>query len=169
VTKFSYEERFETVRKILEEHKTYQAAAKELGGSKEIIRRWVNSYRAHGIEGLFPQNIKYTGEFKIKVVEYMYANGLSADKTALMYKIPADATVKAWARVYNEEGAQGLLRSRLMQADYVMDIKPEKSKSINQAEEELITENRRLRMENAYLKKLQALVQERIQRESGKK
>ena len=36
-------------------------------------------------------------------------------------------------------------------------------------DKELIAENQRLRMENAYLKKLQALVQERIRRTNGKK
>ena len=35
--------------------------------------------------------------------------------------------------------------------------------------EDLTAEIYRLRMENAYLKKLNALVQERIQRENGKK
>ena len=37
-----------------------------------------------------------------------------------------------------------------------------------QTEEDLIAEVQRLRMENEYLKKLQALVQERIARENGK-
>ena len=36
-------------------------------------------------------------------------------------------------------------------------------------EEDLVTENQRLRMENEYLKKLKALVQERIKREGKKK
>ena len=36
-------------------------------------------------------------------------------------------------------------------------------------EEDLVTENQRLRMENEYLKKLNALVQERIKREGKKK
>ena len=36
-------------------------------------------------------------------------------------------------------------------------------------EEDLIAENQRLRMENEYLKKLNALVQERIKRENKKK
>ena len=38
-----------------------------------------------------------------------------------------------------------------------------------QSEEDLIAENQRLRMENEYLKKLNALVQERIERERKKK
>ena len=46
--------------------------------------------------------------------------------------------------------------------------KPRKKKLEKETEEDLIAEVQRLRMENEYLKKLQALVQERIARENGK-
>jgi len=46
--------------------------------------------------------------------------------------------------------------------------KPRKKKLNKETEEDLITEVQRLRMENEYLKKLNALVQERIARENGK-
>ena len=50
-----------------------------------------------------------------------------------------------------------------------MKKKDSKKKLPKQTEEDLIAEVQRLRMENEYLKKLQALVQERIDRENGKK
>ena len=46
--------------------------------------------------------------------------------------------------------------------------KQRKKKLSKETEEDLIAEVQRLRMENEYLKKLQALVQERIARENGK-
>ena len=46
--------------------------------------------------------------------------------------------------------------------------KPRKKKLNKETEEDLIAEVQRLRMENEYLKKLNALVQERIARENGK-
>ena len=45
--------------------------------------------------------------------------------------------------------------------------KPRKKKLNKETEEDLIAEVQRLRMENEYLKKLNALVQERIARENG--
>ena len=45
--------------------------------------------------------------------------------------------------------------------------KPKKPKLSKETEEDLIAEVQRLRMENEYLKKLNALVQQRIARENG--
>ena len=50
-----------------------------------------------------------------------------------------------------------------------MSAKPKKKKLNKDVEEDLIEEVQRLRMENEYLKKLNALVQERIKRENKKK
>ena len=50
-----------------------------------------------------------------------------------------------------------------------MSSKPKKKKLNKEVEEDLIEEVQRLRMENEYLKKLNALVQERIKRENKKK
>ena len=50
-----------------------------------------------------------------------------------------------------------------------MKLKKDKNKLNKDIEEDLIAENQSLRMENKYLKKLNALVQERIKREKKKK
>lgn len=50
-----------------------------------------------------------------------------------------------------------------------MKLKEDKKKLNKDIKEDLIAENQRLRMENEYLKKLNALVQERIKRENKKK
>ena len=50
-----------------------------------------------------------------------------------------------------------------------MKLKENKKKLNKDIEEDLIEENQRLRMENEYLKKLNALVKERIKRENKNK
>ena len=56
-----------------------------------------------------------------------------------------------------------------MKSDVVESSKSRKKKLSKDVEEDLIAEVQRLRMENAYLKKLQALVQKRTKPKQSKK
>ena len=78
----------------------------------------------------------------------------------------AIAMLQRWERVYLEEGAEGLMEERRGKAKGSKTGRPPKLNK--KTEEDLIAENQRLRMENAYLKKLSALVLAEEQR-NGKK
>ena len=136
--------------------------------NRSVVRWWIKNYQEHGINGLIRNNIKYSGEFKQNVVEYMHNNHLSCSETALRFGIPQDATVGRWERIYYEEGPQALYEDKRGRIKN-MSSKPRKKKLSKEVEEDLIAENQRLRMENAYLKKLQALVQERTKPKHPKK
>lgn len=102
-------------------------------------------------------NKRYTLEFKIKVVETMHREKLSYRETARQFDI-SNSRVTAWERIYLEEGAEGLYAERRGRKSTG---RPPKIKK----EEDLIAEVQRLRAENAYLKKLNALVAERVRQE----
>ncbi len=102
-------------------------------------------------------NKRYTPEFKIKVVETMHREKLSYRETARQFDI-SNSRVTAWERIYLEEGAEGLYAERRGRKSTG---RPPKIKK----EEDLIAEVQRLRAENAYLKKLNALVAERVRQE----
>ena len=106
-------------------------------------------------------NKRYTPEFKIKVVETMHKEKLSYRETARQFDI-SNSRVTAWERIYLEEGAEGLYAERRGRKSTG---RPPKIKK----EEDLIAEVQRLRAENAYLKKLNALVAERVQQEKKHK
>ena len=108
-------------------------------------------------------NKKYTPEFKIKVVETMHREKLSYCETARQFDIP-NSRVTAWERIYLEEGAEGLYVERRGRKSTG---RPPKIKK--EVEEDLIAEVQRLRAENAYLKKLNALVAERVRQEKKHK
>lgn len=124
-------------------------------------------YEQFGSEGLLLKHGSYDGAFKLSVIEYMHENHLSLAQTAAKFGIPQDATVGKWERIYYEEGPDALFRDKRGRPSK-MNPKSSKKKMNKQTEEDLIAEVQRLRMENEYLKKLQALVQERIARENGK-
>ena len=106
-------------------------------------------------------NKRYTPEFKIKVVETMHREKLSYRETARQFDI-SNSRVTAWERIYIEEGADGLYAERRGRKSTG---RPPKIKK----EEDLIAEVQRLRAENAYLKKLNALVAERVRQEKNHK
>ena len=98
----------------------------------------------------------------------MHENHLSLLETCIKFNIGNQDRVGIWERIYYEEGPQALYEERRGRKKN-MSSKPRKKKLSKEVEEDLISENQRLRMENEYLKKLNALVQERIKRENKKK
>ena len=109
-------------------------------------------------------NKRYTPEFKIKVVETMREEKLSYCETAREFGISNHDIVAKWERIYLEEDKEGLYIERRGRKSTGRPAKIKK-----EVEEDLIAEVQRLRAENAYLKKLNALVSERVRQEKKHK
>ena len=110
----------------------------------------------------------YTAEYKQKVVEDMRNNGLGLRETERKYDV-VRSTIALWERIYLEEGPQGLSNNRRGGSRYVEGTRVGRSLKLDKKiEGDLIAENQRLRMENAYLKKLNALVLEQEQLKNKK-
>ena len=118
------------------------------------------------------KNKKYSPEFKLSVILDMRENHLSYKETVRRYDLGkidsggARQMLQRWERKYLEEGIEGLEKDNRGRPSKKRGRPPKLDK---QVEEDLIAENQRLRMEIEYLKKLNALVQERIERECKKK
>jgi len=103
----------------------------------------------------------HLGEFKQLVVEDMRNNSMSYKEAARIYEL-SDTLIAKWERIYLEEGVEELYierRGRASKKDNPNMGRPKKLDK--QVEEDLISENQRLRMENEYLKKLNALVHQK--------
>ena len=122
---------------------------------------------------------KYSPEFKIIVIKDMIQNKLGYGVTARKYgmyssperafkrygnKIPGGvtSTIKRWEQIYTTEGPEGFFLHN--HGGY----RPENKLYQQVNKQDLIEENRLLKMELEYLKKLDALVRKREQLEEKK-
>jgi len=99
-------------------------------------------------------NKRYTPEFKKMVVEAVRDNHMSYAEAETQYEV-AHGRIQQWEKIYLMEGPEGLAIERRGRSG-----KGRPAKFPKEVEEDLLKEVQRLRAENAYLKKLQALVLE---------
>lgn len=167
--KYSLSDRLFAVKKVLNEHISVRSASKLIGADHMQVKYWVSMYERYGKSGLQSGKINYTGEFKNNVIADLYKNNLTLYDTALKYAMPTPSTVLTWKRLYDAHGSAALYNSNQIWNGAMKTVKPKKDKnniSIDPKTKALQRELEYLKAENAYLKKLQALVQERLAREN---
>ena len=153
---------------IVKEHQELKLGAKSLqkkyGIHHSLINQWISQYELTG--NFTKPNRNYSGEFKLKVLNYQQEHHLSDPQTALIFQIPGQGTICAWRKKYITGGTEALFQKQGRRSNM-----PKKSLIPNKPREEWTKDEELayLRMENEYLKKLNALVQEREQREKGSK
>ena len=112
----------------------------------------------------------YSAEYKLNVIMDMREHRLGYVETARKYDIPNYRVIQRWERIFLEEGVEGLMKERRGRACAASGTKKGRPPKLDpKVEEDLIAENQRLRMEIEYLKKLDALVREREERENARK
>ena len=119
---------------------------------------------------------KYSAEFKIGVIMDMREHRMGYRETVRKcwdvskgQEANYKNAVQRWERIYLEEGAEGLMKERRGRACSASGTRKGRPPKLDKkVEEDLIAENQRLRMEIEYLKKLDALVQKRLQEERKK-
>lgn len=165
---FSTEIKLKVVQRYLKGDISINDVAKELHVDKSDVRKWRDAYLHHGVAGLCTTHGSYTGDFKISVVEYIHNKGVSMRQAAAYFNIPSPSTISNWERIYWEQGKEDLYVDNRGRANKMKNTAKKTSHKNNpQDNEDLLAEVQRLRMENTYLKKLNALIQER--EKSGKK
>ena len=154
----------------------YGTIAKRFKIAHSTIRKILYAYELHGLEVIKhpPKNKKYSVEFKLEVINRVF-QGESKTRLAAEYNLPGAGTIVLWMKKYEElgynglEGKQGIPPGR----PKIMTKKEKKNTPLtNEEREELIRlrkEKEYLEMENAYLKKLDALVKERLKQQKKKK
>ena len=169
--RYSDEVKLAVIKYCLDEnHSSIDAMKKFNIPTTSTVRSWVNRYKLHGINGIHKNPLaSYSGEFKMKVLEYMYANKLSYLATANHFNLGNHKIIQNWEQILKEKGPQYFNIEMRGKFKRMRKNKSKKQPISNNKEKELLKEIKQLQMKNEYLKKLNALVQERIERENRKK
>lgn len=165
--KFTLKQRLWAVRSVTKGLESCRSMSKKLQCSKSTVQQWLAHYRDHGAMGLSLRNGSYEGSFKVRVIEYMLKNGLSLMQTAAFFSIPNIYVVSRWRQLYERQGASALLKETRGRKKTLMPKKQKSTKKASSGTESsaehlaaLQKEVEYLRAENAFLKKLEALVQQ---------
>jgi transposase len=158
--------KLEVVEHYLNSLDGYISVAQQHGVGRSVVRRWVAFYRNHGANGLKKKHTTYTADFKLSALQHMWENKLSYAATAAIFDIRGQCYLGIWERCFREGGIDALTPrprgrpKKMPDPDISNPPSPDPVPTDEtRTHAELITELNYLRMENAYLKKLKALVQ----------
>lgn len=158
-----YDEKFKlkVVREALRGACGVEAIASRRGLDYSMVRRWVDSFRQHGRAGLAKKHTRYDARFKQVVLERMRREGLSGRQAAAMFGIRSPGAIGLWQRQY-DQGGLGALAPASERRPRMAPKKPTAPKPDEElTREELLDALADSRAEIAYLKKLEALIQEK--------
>lgn len=161
MTKYSEEEKIRAI-KAIQNGISVREAAKEFGINESVLSRSYRLLEKHGEEGLTSHLYNWTAEQKEQVLMYKRDNQLTCQEVSIQLGISGSSTIWQWEQHYLENGIEGLENKKKGRKPRVTKPKPPKTR-----EEELLDRILYLEAENAYLKKLNALVAERENRERG--
>lgn len=160
MTKYNEQFRLNAVQEYLSGESSVNAVATRHGISARTLGDWIRRFEQHGHAGLVGRGASYSASFKLMVLEAMWREKWSLSHTAVVFGIRTHSHIGKWERQYHESGLEGL--SRRCRANRMSDNPPKRPESqAPRSLEDVLKENEYLRAENAYLKKLDALIQQK--------
>jgi transposase len=129
------------------------------------LRKWVAAYEAIGIAGVQRKRRQtYDVNFKVQVLQKLKSEALSYRQAGALFNVRRFDSIAAWERAYDKYGIAGLMPHQPSHREpgaLGADTKPvpDPDGAELPSRQELLEELEVLRTENAYLKKLKALVQ----------
>lgn len=150
------------------------------GLNRSHVKSLIKRYKKHGIDGILhkEESYNFTPEYKLEIINRYYSG---ESKSSLAIELNVNfSVIYSWIKKYEQFGYNGLIDKR-GSPGMTKRGRPRKNESkendkitpLTKSEREELNElrkrNRRLEMELEATKKLQALVQERINRQTKKK
>ena len=160
MAKMSAEQKLAAVERYLNSKESSRAVAAEFGISHRYLLTLKNQYQKNGVEAFVRRCTNYTKAFKLDVLNYMTEHGTSLHETAAIFNIAASTSIRNWQKQFETIGEDALQpKKKGRQSMKKQGTKSSKKNVVEGSTEALQARIQQLEMENAYLKKLNALVQ----------
>ncbi|PEL22166.1 IS3 family transposase [Bacillus toyonensis] len=156
MTKFTAEEKLAAVQSYLEGVGGYDAVGASMGAAASTIRTWVIQYKHNGVEAFIKSYASYSAQFKLDVLNYMNEQGTSSDEAAAIFNISSSGLIRKWRKQFTSQGTDALISKKEGRLNMMKKTK-KSTTPMKESIEELQIEVERLRMENAYFKKVECL------------
>jgi transposase len=159
MTNYPLETKLVAVNEYINGVESIRVIATKYNVSKSMLHRWVAKFQHHGEVAFQESYTIYTIKFKMDVLNYINETGASIEEATAVYNVSSSGLVWKWKHLVETQGIDAL-------KPQIKERSPMKKTSKNNQPvegsiEALQAEIEQLRMENAYLKKLQALIQEK--------
>ena len=164
MSKYSEEYKLRVVKAYISGEGGTERVAKKYKVARTCLQQWVAQYE---LTGSFTKPTRhFSGEFKLKVLNYQQEHHLSDLQTVLIFGITNHGTICAWRKKYITGGTEALFQKQGRRSKM-----PKKSLIPNKPREEWTKDEELayLCMENDFLKKYMVLVQEATGRNSSRK
>ena len=149
---------------------TVSVLATEYAINQANIKYLVRLIDLHGVEILRSEtNRYYSPEFKLGVINRILVDRESITAVALELGLSSSGIVINWIKKYKENGYNVIERKRGRPSMTKRKTKPSQSLTVEEELKELRKKTEYLEAENEYLKKLNAVVKQRVEREKKKK
>ncbi len=160
MAKFSSDEKLQAVIRYQNGSESLKSIAKSIGLHHSVLLHWIKLFEHHGEEVFKKRYTPYSVQDKLDILNHMNEYGLSVRETAAVFNIASHSTILSWQRSLELRGIDALQPKEKGRPSMKKDSKEQKNQTLAEGSvEALQAEVERLRMENAYLKKLNALVQ----------
>ncbi|USG67096.1 IS3 family transposase [Brevibacillus ruminantium] len=155
MAKFTADDKLSAALRYLDGTESYESIATTLGTTESVVRNWVKQYEHNGVEAFRKSYTSYSAQFKLDVLNYMNHFGTSPNETAAIFQITSPALIRKWRIQFHSLGIDALQSKK--KGRPTMKKETKKGIPVEGSVEALREEVERLRMENAYPKKVECL------------
>jgi len=160
MAKVSVEQRIQAVQRYLNGDESMSEIAKDIGVTDRVVGDWIRRYQKNGVEAFLKSYTNYSADYKMNVLNYMNETGTSSIDTAALFNISSPGMIRNWKLKFEVGGYDALVSKKKGRPSMKKETKrTTKSTPAEGSVEALEVRIKQLEMENAYLKKLNTLVQ----------